>query len=424
MDDKTMEKYIEKYFSEYDFDIRKRRKKKQVPNFISQKSSPDLTYYIAKLILDWVQNRKHEWNITFNNEKGSLWHYPMFSEIMVNVYNKPNPMEFSRSEYDKVLQNTMVQFVYAEILSRKRIGRSYVYSIKNNEGKKILEFIGKSWENAFLFQGIFYDKVSKDSKFDKELKQYKKIDPVNYKNVKKQFKKLKVSFDKFLEKNTKIKNYKEKNRIFAKFLNNFAVKNKIRGTADGKPTKFIPNNLMQADVLTLLFYNKPNWYDDYLQKNKNVTRKEGKKLSEENYLAEKKLVSRIQKAKDTIKEMYRKSEHDDKWSNTGDYEAHHICKSSDYEKFADRIENIIYITGKQHSKAHTPAGKTKKNFAEPPELEYQKLLFISKSKSIEESIKKKEKKYDKEKFIEILNVGLNLKLKKNASFNTIRKKLS
>jgi len=94
---------------------------------------------------------------------------------------------------------------------------------------------------------------------------------------------------------------------------------------------------------------------------------------------------------------------------------------SEYKQYAFSVENIIKITDEQHAKAHFIGGKKNFTKAEP---KFQKQLLISKSKSIEESIKKKEKKYDKEKFIEILNVGLNLKLKKNASFNTIRKKLS
>jgi hypothetical protein len=421
MDDKTMEKYIEKYFSNFNFDIRKKKKKKEIPRFTDQKCTPDIIQSMAAIILDWVENGKKEWNIAYKlDPKNSLWHYPMFSEIFQNVYGKPNPLYKSKSEYNKILSHPNIQFVYAELLERDESKRMYIYKIKNAMGKKILEFIAESGDNAFIFQNMLYDKVSSESGFTKNLIKYKKNDHADIKNIKKPYKKLKDSFYKLLSKYTDIKKDLEKGRIFAKFLNNYALKNEIRGSYDGRPTKFIPKNLAQIETRKLLFYNKENWFDEWLKKPKDVTRKTGVKINKQEKISIKKWNTRVKQATDEIKTMYSKSEHEDKISESG-YEAHHIFLKSEYKQYAFSVENIIKITDEQHAKAHFIEGK--KNFSEA-ETKFQKQLLISKSKSIEESINKKERKYDKEKFIEILNEGLGLRLPENSSFDEIRKKLS
>jgi len=419
---KNMEKEIKKYFSKYDFDLRKRKKNKKVPRFTDQKCTPDILQFISFIILDWVENGNNKWNVSFKTDTGnSLWHHSLFSEIFQNIYGKPNPLYESENEYDKILSHPNVQLVYAEILEREKKGRAFSYNIKNDTAKKILEFIATSENNAFIFQNILYDKVSKESNFTKHLTKYKKNDHTEKEKIKKSYKKIKDDFYKLLKKNTAINNNDECGRIFAKFLNNYAIRWHIRGSKEGRPTNFIPSSFAQLETRGLLYYNQENWYDKWLKKDKNITRKIGKSQNKKQKKSLRQFTTKVNAAKKKIRKMYETSEHEDKFNITSGLDTHHIFLSSEFPQYADCIENIIKITGSQHRRAHLVNGKTKYGEAEK---KYQKKLLKSKLKSIEDSKKNNKKDYSKEKFIEILNVGLNLKIPKNASFAKIRRILS
>jgi len=127
----------------------------------------------------------------------------------------------------------------------------------------------------------------------------------------------------------------------------------------------------------------------------------------------------INKAKSLLERIQgRVSEIQDEWANGEASQKHHIFMVSEFPQFSSYIENLIILTPTQHfTKAHP------RNNTNVIDKEYQKLLLIEKSRSIEESLQRNEIYYKKEKFIEILNVGLGLKLSVDDSFDEIRTKL-
>jgi hypothetical protein len=160
-----------------------------------------------------------------------------------------------------------------------------------------------------------------------------------------------------------------------------------------------------------LMYNRINWRDAG-EKNKRNTRNEAFALIEQ---FPKAAEYEIGKAKKLIEKIHGKiSEIQDEWAHGEATQKHHIFPKSEYPEFAADAENLIILTPTQHfTKAH-PGNNTNKI-----DKEYQKLMLIAKSHSVE----KNQSHYSKERFVEILNSGLGLELSENASFGEIRGKL-
>lgn len=427
----SIENRIQKYFSQYDFDLNKSKRAKigKVTAFTNQKCAPDVLNDIAHIILDWNTNNTNKWNISFKTDtKNSLWHYPLFTEIFMVKYGKGDPLVSSKSDYGKLLSQPHTQLVYAEILERNETKKSHTYKIKNKKAETILKFVAESMENAFVFQNIFYEKVIDDSNFRKKVEKYKTTDMSDVSKAEKAEEKLRNQFISLIKNNTKTKKTIEPQKMYLKFINNLAVAWKIRGRGDRGITKLIPRNFDGAWEQELLKYNKPNWFDDILEKPKNMTRSEGKTKFEDRQKSITNARSRSTAAKKKIRLKYGTvSEHKDRHSYLEANYGHHIIQEAHHPEFADYVENIINVSTEQHRQAHL--------VGRPPTLcytkinrAYQKELLKSKLKSIEESTNKNENFYSIEKFIEILNVkkpyGPDLKISPNSKITTIRNKLS
>jgi hypothetical protein len=360
--------------------------------FTDQKCTPDVVSFLADCIGKFIENDPNrEFSVM------DIWKNEYTVDNTVDIFNKPSPINKSAiSEYNKFFGQPMRLLDYAGILVSRKEGTTFKYRCVRPD---ILEFISLKSANAFDFLFVYLEKVLKDSGFLEKIIQYKEN------QNKDSLQHVKDEFITFMQSNTPITEVLEPRRIFPKILNIFAVKWKMKGIEKGYIST---NEFYRSDLM----YNRINWRDAG-DKNKRNTRNEAFALIEQFPRAAE---YEIGKAKKLIEKIHGKiSEIHDEWANGEATQKHHIFTKSEYPEFAADAENLIILTPTQHyTKAH-PGNNTNKI-----DKEYQKLMLIAKSHSIENN----ELHYSKEKFIEILNVGLGLKLPENSSFDEIRKKLS
>lgn len=380
------------HLSSLDLDVRK----SHFSRFTDQKCTPDVISFIADCVREYIKEQPNK-----EFEVMDIWKSPFAIENTVSIFNKPSPENNNAiSEYNKFFGQPMRLLDYAGILDSRRDGTAYIYKCTNPE---ILYFIALKADNALDFLFVYLQKVLEDSGFIDKI--------IDYKNnqTKNSLQDLKEEFMKFMHDNTPVKGTYEPNRIFPKIINIFAVKWGMKGIERGYVTD---NVFYRSDLL----YNRINWRDEG-EKDKRTTRNEALVLEEQfpRYAA-----YEIAKAKNLLERIHGNvSEMHDEWANGDATQKHHIFPKSEYPEFAADIENIIILTPTQHfTKAH-PGNNTNRI-----DRQYQKLMLISKSYSIEKSLVRNEPYYRKERFIEIVNDVLNLELSNNLSFHKIREKLS
>jgi hypothetical protein len=169
---------------------------------------------------------------------------------------------------------------------------------------------------------------------------------------------------------------------------------------------------------TDLMYNRKNWRD--ASKDKAISRQEESAESEQTIVIDTAFNAYlVQKAMNQIRKMYSESEVKDQWANGDATQIHHIFPKSKFPQLAHYLENLIKLTATQHyTKAH-PNNKT-----DAINLDYQLVCLLSKSDSIEKSLKKNEIYYRKESFVYCINTGLNQELKTDLTFRQIKTELA
>ena len=217
---------------------------------------------------------------------------------------------------------------------------------------------------------------------------------------------LRDRFIRFMVGNTNINTAIEVRRIFPKILNIFAVDNNICGSERGTLSKY-------PFTFSELMYNRKNWRD--INKEKSITRQEAAEdaidTQQEAFNA-----YYVQKAIALIRKIHHESEVHDAWGNGSATQVHHIFPKSQFPQIAHYIENLILLTATQHNtKAHP------NNNTQVIDKDYQLVLLLAKSKTIEKSLKKVgDKYYRKESFVYVLNTGLNQEISVSSSFQDIR----
>lgn len=374
-----MEDYINNYFYNYDFDIRK----KNDARWIDQKCTYDVLNIISDCILEHT-NYSEEIEFTIKD----IWKSDYSSNNVKQIFSKPDPKKDSKNEYDKYFSQPIKLLAYSNILSSRKTNNRYYFKIKN---LLILEFISQRYLNSLQFLIIYIKKVLLDSNLWDDFE-------IFFQNqTQKEYLSLKTKFSNFTIINTNINTQVECNRIFIKILNPIAYIKKKKGTISGRISK-------QIITLNDLHYNRVNWRDYRTGKDKNISRKEF-----EEYLKTPEVKYNIGKAKKLVKRYnhiynHGKSEVVQDNENCTAIHIHHIFPQSLFPLVSDYLENLIPLTPNQHYVYAHPNGDT-----HDINKEYQYICLIAKTNVIYENIFKNNNLiyYDFEKFIFVLNYGLD-----------------
>ena len=284
---------------------------------------------------------------------------------------------------------------YCGLFQENKKGRTNEYTIIH---KDFIEYISLRDRNAFYFLAFYLEKVLKDSDI------WKYFDNFFNKQDKNSLYELRDKYITFIKEHTKIKKDKEPIRIFNPLLRTIAFKLKKLGTIDGEVSVINYDDLL---------YNRPNWRD--IKKDKSLTREAfNAQFFEKEICNDKFYKYQIEKAKKFIKAIHPFSEihRFDAYPAT---QAHHIFLSSQFPEIADIAENIIAITPNQHFYRAHPNNKTSML-----DKSYQAICLISKLDSIEIDYMRGLGNYSKEKFIDVLNIGLEKEFSYTMDFETLK----
>lgn len=380
---------INAYLDQFDFDIRKSHDAR----YVDQKCTPDVICFLADCILNIASSRP---SFTAND----IWHSQYFKHNCRVVFNKPYADdERAKNEYNKWFSQPLKLFQTAGILTADNSTRPTSYTIKNED---MLDYIARRERNSYNFLYCFFSKVLKDSGFWKYFEEYIH-NVVNNRNSAKT--ELYDRYYKLISGNTPTQSKLDITRMFHKVLNVLAAEHCVPGSSGKEPRMF-------SDLM----YNRKNWRD--LNKEKSITRQEAVEThcdeQQEAYNA-----YYIQKAINLIKKIQKESEVHDQWSNGPATHVHHIFPRSQFPQIAHYVENLILLTATQHNTKAHPNNNT--HFVD---RDYQLVLLLAKSDTIEKSLRLVgEKYYRKESFVYVINTGLSVEWSSALSFNDIRQKL-
>jgi len=393
-----MEDLLKQYFDQICLDIRK--KTPGYSRFMDQKITPDVLSFIADCIVNFLGEKGTGKTFVV----GDIWEFPYFIKNTVAVFGKPSPEnETAGSEYDKFIAQPLKTLAFAGILEEKKVGRKNTYTVLRPD---ILEYISQNERNAWYFLVVYIEKVLSDSGFINKLEAYKikaKEETLSVQD----FETLKNDFQLFVRGFTEINGDTEINRIFPKVLNPYSAFYQIPGTEKGRMThgRFIYPDLM---------YNRENFRD--IGKDKTLSRQE---VLKENTEQSEVSVYRVQKAKNIIKRHHTSSEIGDSLAVGEATQIHHIFSEHEFPEISDYLENLILLTPQQHNTRAHPNNKT-----QTINPEYQKECLLSKMDSIVISLKRGDGLYVKERFIQVINIGYNLDLSTNVSFEELKEIIS
>lgn len=387
-----MRETIDKFLSQYDLDVRKTGDAR----FADQKCTPDVVCFIADCVMNIVKPGE-----TFT--VSDIWDSQYFIKNAVAVFGKPMPTNpTARHEYDKFIQQPLRLLGSAHILSVEKISGINHYRIENED---LLDYISRRERNTYNFLFCYFKKVMEDSGMWKYFQDY--IDTaLKGTATRNDYMTLRNRFIRFMIGHTAINGEVEIRRIFPKILNIFAVENNICGAERGTISK---HSITFSDLM----YNRKNWRD--LNKEKSMTRQEA---AEETVDSQQEAYNAyyVQKAIALIRKIQHESEVHDAWSNGIATQVHHIFPKSQFPQIAHYVENLIMLTATQHNtKAHP------NNNTQIIDRDYQLVLLLAKSDTIEKSLKRVgEKYYRKESFVYVINTGLSVDWSTTLSFADIR----
>lgn len=393
-----MDDFLKRYFKKKDLDIRKKRA--GYSRFMDQKVTPDVLRFVAESIIHHANSNHGPFTVS------EIEHSDFFVKNVPREFNKPTPKdERTKHEYDKWPAQIIQALRFAEVLTEVgKKGRAIAFDIAE---PKILEYIAARPQNAYTFLVHYITKLLKDSGFYKYFEKYRDqyiagtLDKTG-------FYEFKENFIKFIFAYTNIKEEFEPRRIFPKVFNILASEHRLPGTIGGFMSQF---PFLASDLI----YNRVNFRDQY--KSKYISRQEFEELRRE-MGARRNSDYRVAKAKEHIKKIHAKSEVNDQWSKGEATQVHHIFPDNEFPQLADRLENLILLTGTQHNtKAHPD------NNNSIIDRDYQLVCLIEKLHTVEQSLAQGQYGYSKESFIGVINAGLGLAIPYDADFKEIEKQL-
>lgn len=392
------EQSIIDFLSENDYDIRKSHNGR----WIDQKCTPDVVSFIADCIFFFAcENPDKEFKTQ------DIW----FSEYAVQnteaVFKKPSPKQnAAKNEYDKFFQQPMKLLANSKVLLEHKEGNTNIFKVNSIE---ILEYIALSEKNALKFLYRYIEKVLQDSELSYDFENFFQLQQsagINKDRMQLGYIQLKQKFYDFTHEYTKIDKDLECGRIFTKVINPLAYFHNAHGTEGGHVSK---------DLITfdMLMYNRNNFRDIYANKPKGVTRKvyaseHPIEINEKYYDYQSAKAKRFLRI---FNDQYRNgiTEHLEKEhikDNTAIH-IHHIFPKALFPEICAYLENLIALTPTQHFNYAHPNGRTQEI-----NLEYQKLLLLSKADRIKENLEesylgKIERIYEFPKFLHVLSVGFD-----------------
>jgi hypothetical protein len=290
---------------------------------------------------------------------------------------------------------------YAQILSENRKdgkGNTLYFSLKN---KKTLEYLSVKEKHCLEFLNIYIEKILKESDIWYLFQEF------FTENTKLKFNILKSEYIKFIKKFTPANDKKDISRIFTKVLNPLSFKRKKHGTQRG---------FFSKDIITLdkLMYNRTNWRD--VKKKKGETREDyDARINKIKDKHDAYVKYSINKAVNIVKKLHSPiSEVNDELSMGEATQVHHIFMKAEFPQIKSYIENLILLTGSQHSvKAH-PSNNTR-----IIDKDYQLVCLLAKTQSIEKYCNI----YSKEDFLYVLKVGLKQEYPTNIKIDELKSEL-
>jgi len=378
-----MKNKIEVYLNNIDLDIRKTGNAR----FFDQKVQPDVLSAVCECILNCI-------NISQEFTNRDIKECEFSNEIVTEIFNKPS-ISVADSEFNKFFGQPIKMLAYCGLLYENKDKKPYKYTVVN---KELIEYMSLRDRNAYYFISVYLEKVLKDSNIWNYFDSFFKIQDKN------SLYELRDKYVTFIKKYTKIKKDKEPIRIFNPLLRTIAFKQKKLGTNDGGVSEVNYNDLL---------YNQPNWRD--LRKDKSTTRKEyNNNFIEDGIDNIKSYDYHIAKSKRFVKALHPYSEIH-RFNAYPVTQAHHIFLSSQFPELADIPENIIAITPNQHFYRAHPNNKTS-----VVDKSYQAICLISKLDSIENDYRSDLGNYSKEKFIDIVNIGLGTEIHHTIDFEELK----
>lgn len=379
------------FLANQNLDIRQRGKE-PASRFIDQKVTPDVLSVIANSILSLNKE-------TFTSR--DIWDCSEFSSSVRIYFGKGdvNLQDF-KNEYDKFIGQCINTLNFSGVISL--IGKRSTSNLFKIVNKEILLFIASSDKNSYIFLLNFLKETLKQSGLWNAFENFFTSNLLT--NT--EYVILKDNFDKFMKNysNIKTSNFYETKRIFPKVINPLAVDRQALGSRSGRLSK---------DIITYseLLYNRTNWRD--INKPKGISRHQYR-INNTEYERTRKYL--IEKSKKSIKQYHTfknpknklESEICDSYTTETCFHAHHIFPECDYEEISDALENIIILTAGQHYSFAHPNGNT--NIVSK---EYQKKCLLAKLNTI--LFSQYSEIYDINRFIEVLEIGLNITISDDIS---------
>lgn len=385
---KIIDKQIEEHLNTIELDIRKTKDAR----FFDQKVQPDILSDTCQCILESIDNGIINGN---NFTSSDIRDCPCIDTLVRKVYGKP-AIHKSPKEYDKLFSQQLKMLSYSGVLFVKRIKTKNYYSVKSYE---LLNYISLRDRFALKFLEIYLRRVLESSGIFHLFEYYFKL------QTKESFEDLKSNYINFIQDNTKINTENEVLRIFHPLVKVFCFLG---------PYKRLVKRQMKNVYFNDLLYNQPNWRD--INKDKNISRSEFNKKFNEKIESNFSYDYAVSKAKRLVKKIHKYSEIH-RFESYPATQAHHIFLSSQFPEIADIPENIISITPNQHLYRAHP------NKTSLVDKSYQAICLISKLDSIEIDYREGKGNYSKEKFIDIVNIGLGQKFDYLTDFEELKHKI-
>lgn len=366
--------------------------------WLDQKCTPDVLSIVCDCIVDFYESTG---NSSFTSQ--DIWHSDYTRDNVFDVFKKPDVNSPKAvAEYNKFFMQPMEALAYAGALSKSKKGANNLYTIENLD---LLKYCALREKNSLKFLVEYITKVMKDSGLYGYF-----INFFRYQDADTFFE-LKDAYTRFIIANTKINGETETWRIFTKVINPLAYSKNSLGSERGRISK---------DVITfdMLMYNRENFRDLWNFKPKGLTRKEyasssaGTAVSSSRTAALRSYL--VNKAKKYVKEynmdynggMPELSRDSD---GTPGNQAHHIFPAEHFPTISYFVENLICLNPNQHLYHAHPANDTHRI-----DKDYQVLLLVAKSETIENDYASSRGFYDFDKFITVLKTGYS-----DASFDSV-----